>query len=49
MRARQDEISIERRLSLDDIEQRLDAVITSILEELCRGAFGFNLEDQWRR
>ena len=49
MCARQDEISIERRLSLDDIEQRLDAVITSILEELCRGAFGFNLEDQWRR
>lgn len=49
IRARQDEISIERRLSLDDIEQRLDAVITSVLEELCRGAFGFNLEDHWRR
>lgn len=49
MRARQDEISIERRLSLDDIEERLDAVITSILEELCRGAFGFNLENQWRQ
>ncbi|MGH7181702.1 MAG: AlbA family DNA-binding domain-containing protein [Nitrospiraceae bacterium] len=48
MPARQNEISIERRLSLDDIGQRLDVVITSILEELCRGAFGFNLEAQWR-
>jgi len=46
--ARRDEISIERRLALDDIEQRLDAVITSVLEELCRGAFGFNFENQWR-
>jgi hypothetical protein len=49
MRARQDEISIERHLSLDDIEYRLDTAITSILQELCRGAFGFNLGEHWRR
>lgn len=46
--ARQDEISIERRLSLNDMQHRLDTIITSILEEFCRGAFGFNLEEQWR-
>lgn len=47
--ARCDEISIERRLSLDEIAQGLDEVVTSILQEICRGAFGFNLEEQWRQ
>ena len=49
MRARYDEISIERQLSLDDIAEKLDDIVASILQEICRGAFGFNVEEQWRQ